>query len=129
MYDCIMNGKRILKFIIPLLIIVLVVGFIFDIPSLINYGKLILFATIILRYLWKSKRIQLIHISILIMFFVLELSYLVYDVITIKYRMMMGVFIYLMLFYFLYINHKSFVYNKRDVFTLLLGSSLYNYIF
>ncbi|KAA1247071.1 hypothetical protein [Aquimarina sp. RZ0] len=36
---------------------------------------------------------------------------------------------YAMMFYFLYYNHKSFEYNSRDVFTLVLGSVLYTIIF
>ncbi len=36
---------------------------------------------------------------------------------------------YIMISFFLYYNHRSFKYNSRDVFTLLLGSILYTFIF
>lgn len=42
---------------------------------------------------------------------------------------MTHVIVYVLLFYFLYHNHKSFVFNSRDIFTLLLGSSLFRIIF
>ncbi|MBW1297733.1 hypothetical protein GBO31_19640 [Aquimarina litoralis] len=66
---------------------------------------------------------------VLCLFFLAELIHFLIEDITIKQIMIIRIIGYLMLFYFLYYNHKSFKYNQRDVFTLVLGSSLYTVIF
>ncbi|WP_299315335.1 hypothetical protein [uncultured Aquimarina sp.] len=124
-----MNEGKLLKFLISFLIVLQVLGFVFGIPFLSTYGKPILFILIILRYVWSSKKIKTLHIIILCVFFISELIHLIDDVITIEHRMLISIIGYTLLFYFLYNNHKSFRYNRRDVFTLVLGSSLYTVIF
>ncbi|MDH7448261.1 hypothetical protein [Aquimarina sp. 2201CG14-23] len=124
-----MNGEKLLKFLISFLIVLQVLGFVFQIPFLKTYSNSILLLSIIIQYVWCSKQIKAIHIVVVLVFFVPELISWLNDEIEIKYQMMVHIIGYLLLFYFLYYNHKSFEYNRRDVFTLLLGSSLYTVIF
>jgi len=124
-----MNEEKLLKLLISFLIVLQVLGFVFNVSLLNTYAKPVLFLVIILKYLWSSKRIRTLHIIVLFIFFITELASTISDEVTIKHTMMLSILGYLFLFYFLHANHKSFRYNQRDVFTLLLGSSLYTVIF
>ncbi|MBQ4821182.1 hypothetical protein [Aquimarina sp. MMG016] len=124
-----MNGERLLKFLISLFIVLQVLGFVFQIPFLNAYCNPILFALVIVFYLISSKRTNALHIIILLIFFSGELIRFQDVLNTIKFEIMVHTIVYILLFYFLYYNHKSFKYNNRDVFTLVLGSSLYTVIF
>ncbi len=124
-----MNEGKLLKFLISFLIVLQVLGFVFRIPFLSTYSTPMLFVLITLHYLWSSKKIKTLHIVVLCMFFISELIYSIGDIITVKHKMLISILGYILLFYFLYYNHKSFKYNRRDVFTLVLGSSLYTVIF
>ncbi len=124
-----MDGGKLLRFLISFLIVLQVLGFVFQIHVLSTYGKPILFILITLHYVWSSKKIKVLHIIVLCVFFISELMHSIDDLITIKHRMLVNIVGYILLFYFLYYNHKSFKYNRRDVFTLILGSSLYTVIF
>ncbi|WP_299440504.1 hypothetical protein [uncultured Aquimarina sp.] len=111
------------------MIVLQVLGYIYRIPFLDTFCKPLLFLAIILQYLWSSKKIKFLHILVLFVFFASELINSISDIVTVKHRMLINIIGYIMLFYFLYYNHKSFKYNRRDVFTLVLGSSLYTVIF
>ncbi len=124
-----MNEGKLLKFLISFLIVLQVLGFVFRIPFLSAYSKPILFILITLHYVWSSKKIKALHIIVLCVFFISELIHSISDVITVKHKMLISIIGYILLFYFLYYNNKSFKYNRRDVFTLVLGSSLYTVIF
>jgi len=124
-----MNEGKVLKFIISFLIVLQVLGYVFQVPFLNTYCKPLLFVAITLQYIWRSKKIRFLHILVLFVFFTSELIHSISDLVSVKDRMLINIIGYIMLFYFLYYNHKSFKYNKRDVFTLVLGSSLYTVIF
>lgn len=124
-----MDGGRLLRFLISFLIVLQVVGFVFQFPLLYTFSKPVLFLIIVIFYFWSSKKSRLLHVIVLLIFFLAELIGLLNNQITIGDIMFIRIIGYLVLFYFLYYNHKSFKYNQRDVFTLVLGSSLYTAIF
>jgi len=124
-----MRGGKILKFLISLLIITQVLGFVFGNLFLSAYTSLLLSMFMLLLYLFNSKKVKGIQITVLLMFIAGEL--LMHNRIEdfVKIRMISRISVFFILFYFLYNNHKSFVYNKRDIFTLVLGTSFYTVIF
>ncbi|SEM11974.1 hypothetical protein SAMN04487910_4166 [Aquimarina amphilecti] len=124
-----MNEGKLLKFIISFLVLLQVLGFVFQVSSLYKISVPLLFIAIASKYILESKKIKPINILVLFLFFASELTQSISGIISIKHRMLISIVGYLMLFYFLYNNHKSFRYNRRDVFTLVLGSSLYTVIF
>ncbi len=124
-----MDGKKLLKLFISFLIIVQILGFVFQYDLLSTNAKLILYISIIIFYFSSTKRVRVFHVIVLLVFLVGELAVFYTTKNSIEFQMITHVIAYILLFYFLYYNHKSFVYNSRDVFTLLLGSSLYTVIF
>ncbi len=124
-----MDGGKLLRFLISFLIVLQVIGFVFQFPLLYTYSKPFLFMIILIFYFWSSKKSKLLHFIVLSIFFFAELIGILGHQITIGDIMFIRIIGYLILFYFLYYNHKSFKYNQRDVFTLVLGSSLYTAIF
>ncbi len=124
-----MNEGKLLKFIISFLVVLQVLGFLFQNSLLCSASTSLLFVSIAFKYILESKKIKPVHILVLFLFFISELMHLITEIGTIKHRMLVRIIGYIMLFYFLYYNHKSFKYNRRDVFTLVLGSLLYTVIF
>ncbi|MFD2561775.1 hypothetical protein [Aquimarina rubra] len=124
-----MNGGKLLKFLISFLIVLQVLGFVLRIPILNTCSEPSLFVSIAFYYIWSSKKVKALHIIVLCVFFVSELMSSISDVISVKHEMVIRIIGYILLLYFLYYNHKSFKYNRRDVFTLVMGSSLYTVIF
>ncbi|GAA4278539.1 hypothetical protein [Aquimarina mytili] len=124
-----MNGEKLLKLVISFLVVVQVLGFVFKNSLLYLCANAILPALIALIYFISTKRIKLFHVVVL-----LALLFNKWIVFFIENNLMKSliigrIMVYVLLFYFLYYNHKSFKYNSRDVFTLVLGSSLYTVIF
>ncbi len=125
-----MNGEKLLKLVIFFLIVSQVLGFVFKNLLLYNYANTILPALIILLYFISTKRIKLFDIVVLLALLIGQWVFFFVDWdILIKSQIVRRITIYILVFYFLYDNHKSFKYNRRDVFTLVLGSSLYTVIF
>ncbi len=124
-----MNGEKLLKFLISFLIILQVLGFVFKNFFLNTYVPIILSIVISVLYVVSTKRIRISHVLVLLTLIVSEFIVFYRTSEVIKYQMITRIIGYILLFYFLYYNHRSFLYNKRDVFTLVLGSSLYTIIF
>ncbi len=124
-----MDGRKLLKLLISFLIILQVVGFVFRVYVLDVYSKIVLGMLITLLYFVSTRRIIFSQVLVLFVLLLGELMVFFNIENEMKLQMIMHVIAYIMLFYFLYYNHKSFVYNRRDVFTLVLGSSLYTVIF
>ena len=124
-----MNGEKILRLLISFFIVLQVLGFALQITYLNAYGKPILFIFIISLYIVSSKRKNLLHIRILLILFSGSIISFLDIQNAIKFEIIMHIIAYILLFYFLYYNHKSFRYNSRDVFTLVLGTSLCTVIF
>jgi len=124
-----MNEGKLLKFLISIFTVLQVLSFIFQSSIFLLFSKISLFVLVTLLYIRTSKKIKTLHLFVLLVFFVSEFMMSISDEFTIKHKMLLSILGYILLFYFLYYNHKSFRYNKRDVFTLGLGSSLYTVIF
>ncbi|KZS41816.1 hypothetical protein AWE51_20700 [Aquimarina aggregata] len=125
-----MNGEKILKLFISFLIVLQVLEFVFFTSYLNAYLNIAILISITVLYLVSTKSIKTLHIIVLLVFLLRELIPFFGDLSSmIEYQMTANLIANILLFYFLYYNHKSFVYNKRDVFTLVLGSSLYTVIF
>ncbi len=124
-----MNEGKLLKLLASFLIIVQIMGFVFKIQFLNTYTRVLFFVFIVINYFLSTKKTNFFYLFILFVFFVAEM--LVFFKVDNEIRLQMIIYVsaYVLLFYVLYSNHKSFVYNKRDVFTLVLGSSLYTVIF
>ncbi|WP_108868286.1 hypothetical protein [Aquimarina aquimarini] len=123
-----MNGGKLLKILIFFLIILQVAGFVIHNESITRYACLFLFFAIASLYFIYTKQVRVFKIIILAVFFIKELIVFCAFENGIKYHIVMHIVIYILLFYFLYFNHKSFIYNKRDIFTLILGSVLFTVI-
>jgi len=124
-----MNGEKLLKFVISFLIVLQVIGFAFRNDLLFTFSKITLPVSMIVLYFVSTKRVRFLHVIVLFIFLVEELVIFFVIENPIKYRLFSHIIGYTLLLYFLYYNHKSFKYNKRDVFTLVLGSTLYTVIF
>ncbi len=124
-----MNGGKLLKFLISCLIIIQVFGFVFKITFLITYSGLVISVVITAFYFVSTKRIEMLHIIVLLIFLIGQFFILQNTERAIRFQMILSIIVYVLIFNFLYYNHKSFTYNSRDVFTLVLGSSLYTVIF
>ncbi len=124
-----MDGEKLLKLLISFLIVLQVLGFVFKNDFLYTGSELILSVSIIVLYFIGTKRIKTYHVIVLSVLFIGKLITFCNVESIIKFQMTTHIMVYILLFYFLYYNHKSFVYNRRDVFTLVLGSSLYTVIF
>ncbi|EZH72056.1 hypothetical protein ATO12_24265 [Aquimarina atlantica] len=124
-----MNEGKLLKLLISFLIIIQVLGYVFQNDFLNTYTSLILVVLITALYFVNSKRIRTFKVIVLLIFFIKELGVFYTIDNVVKFQIEAHIAAYILLFYFLYYNHKSFVYNNRDVFTLVLGSSLFTIIF
>ncbi len=124
-----MDGKKILKFLISFLIIIQVLSFVFKIDLLNAVSKITLSISIPIFYCIRTAKIKIYHLSVIMLFAMGDLIVLTNFKNTIRYDMVIHIVGYVLLFYFLYYNHRSFEYNSRDVFTLVLGSLLYTVIF
>ncbi len=124
-----MNGGKLLKFLISFLVIGQVLGFVLKNVFLTTYSGLILTVLLILWYLISTKRIKAFHLTVLFILLFGELFEFFNTENVIKSQIIIQIGIFVLVFYFLYYNHKSFVYNSRDIFTLVLGTLLYTVIF
>lgn len=124
-----MNGEKLLKLLISFLIVIQVLGFVFENNFLNTYSSVLLLGSIIILYFISTKQIQVYKVTILLIFFIRELIVFYEIEETVKFQIIGHIIAYVLMFYFLYDNHKSFEYNRRDVYTLVLGSSLYTVIF
>ncbi len=124
-----MNGEKLLKLLVSFLIIAQVLGFVFKNNFFYTYAKLFLPISIIVLYFICTKKNRAYHILVLLILCLGELVVFWSLGDSIRNQMIIRIIGYIMLFYFLYYNHKSFLYNSRDVFTLILGSSLYTVLF
>ncbi|MEW7290446.1 hypothetical protein [Aquimarina sp. 2304DJ70-9] len=124
-----MNGEKLLKLVISFLIISQVLGFVFGNYIVYLYSNMILSVLITMLYFVSTKRVRFFHVIVLLTLLAEELIVFFTINKVIGFQMIGHIIAYFLLFYFLYYNHKSFKYNSRDVFTLVLGSSLYTVIF
>ncbi|WP_271764961.1 hypothetical protein [Aquimarina algiphila] len=124
-----MNGEKLLKLLISFLIILQVLGFVFENEFLNTYISILLLISIITLYFISTRQVQVYKVIILLIFFIRELIVFCEIEEVVKFQIIGHMIAYVLMFYFLYYNHKSFKYNRRDVFTLVLGSSLYTVIF
>ncbi len=124
-----MGEGKLLKFLISFLVIVQVLGFVFKNGFLSIYTNIIISVLITLSYLISTKRIITFHVIVLVVLVLSELVVFCNTESVIKFQIIARLSAFVLLFYFLYYNHKSFVYNSRDVFTLVLGTLPYTIIF
>lgn len=124
-----MNGERLLKLIIFFLIVIQALGVVFETSELYLYSSIAITVLIFLLYFLSTKRIKFFQVIVLLVLLIEEILIVFVTEESIRIQLNTHVIVYSLLFYFLYYNHKSFRYNSRDVFTLVLGSSLYTVIF
>ncbi len=124
-----MNGEKLLKSFIPILIVLQVLGFVFKNDLLFTFSKITIPVSMVVLYFVSTKKVRFLHVIVLFVFLVEELIIFFSIENSIKCQLLGRIMAYTLLLYFLYYNHKSFRYNKRDVFTLVLGSVLYTVIF
>ncbi len=124
-----MNGEKLLKLLISFLIIAQVLGFIFKNTFLNTYSGILIISSIIILYFGSTRRINIFHVIVLLVLFLTALISFFSVKNILEFQIILQISVYVLLFYFLYYNHKSFLYNKRDIFTLILGSLLYTVIF
>ncbi len=124
-----MNGEKLLKLLISFLIIAQVLGFIFKNTFLNTYSGILIISSIIILYFGSARRINIFHVIVLLVLFLTALISFFSVKNILEFQIILQISVYVLLFYFLYYNHKSFLYNKRDIFTLILGSLLYTVIF
>ena len=119
---------------VPLLLFIIILVFrIFlyttGFESLYKMVSSILLITICLLYVLKTKRVRVIHLIIIGLHSISEVLILCSQEIFIFYIILLKSLSYVLLFYFLYQNHRSFKYNVRDLKVLWSGSILYTFIF
>lgn len=124
-----MNGERLLKFLISFLVIGQVLGFVLENIFFTTCSNTVLIVLLLILYLINTKKIRVFHVTVLLVLFFGESFEFFVTENVIKYKILARIGVFILIFYFLYYNHKSFVYNSRDIFTLVLGTLLYTVIF
>ncbi|MEB3345547.1 hypothetical protein U6A24_08760 [Aquimarina gracilis] len=124
-----MNGEKLLKFLISFFVIGQVLGFVLESVFLSAYSGVILIGLLMLSYIVGTKKVRVFHLVVLLLLFFGGLFEFFNGENNLRSLIVIRISVFVLLFYFLYYNHKSFVYNSRDIFTLILGTLLYTVIF
>lgn len=124
-----MNGEKILRLLILLVVVIQIFGFVIGIENINIYVKLIIMALVFAYFFVRVTDFSILNFLVFILFILGEFIVILLGIEGFHFIAFGHLCSYLILLYFTRLNHKSFKYHKRDVFTLVLGSGLYTIIF